>query len=215
MVLDMNKKAIILDLDNTIYAVPSIGERLFSSLFKLIAESGAYKGSFDTLKDEIMRIPFHKVAEEYQFSQELIRSCIDLLRTLVYDGPAQPFPDYRCVKELPVDRYLVTAGFTRMQQSKIEQLGISKDFKQIYIVDHDVSGQTKKDVFEQLIKDHRYAKQEVLVIGDDSESEISAAKELGIDALLYIHDGHAEAFDMPVITSFQQLPAVLGMKSMY
>ncbi len=40
----MRKKAIIMDFDNTIYLVSSIGEKLFETLFQLIIESGDYKG---------------------------------------------------------------------------------------------------------------------------------------------------------------------------
>jgi putative hydrolase of the HAD superfamily len=36
----MRKKAIILDLDNTIYPVSSIGDKLFKSLLHLISDSG-------------------------------------------------------------------------------------------------------------------------------------------------------------------------------
>jgi putative hydrolase of the HAD superfamily len=41
----MQKKAIIFDLDNTVYAVRTIGEELFASLFELITQDGkSYTG---------------------------------------------------------------------------------------------------------------------------------------------------------------------------
>ena len=45
----MTKKALILDLDNTIYPVSAIGEKLFGKLFHLIIESGDYTGDFQLI----------------------------------------------------------------------------------------------------------------------------------------------------------------------
>jgi putative hydrolase of the HAD superfamily len=64
-------------------------------------------------------------------------------------------------------------------------LGIEDDFKHIHIVDPDVSQQTKKDVFAEIMQAHHYTPGNLLVIGDDPESEIKAAKILGIDTFLY------------------------------
>jgi putative hydrolase of the HAD superfamily len=75
----MKKKAIIADLDNTIYLVSSIGDRLFKSLFQLITESGDYKGDYNQLRAEIMRTPFQKVADAFLFGANLKAEGIKLL----------------------------------------------------------------------------------------------------------------------------------------
>lgn len=181
----MTKKAIILDLDNTIYAVSSIGNELFASLFRLIEESGAYTGSIDAIKDAIMRKPFQLVAAHYQFSDELVQKGIDLLMNLTYEAPIEPFNDYPYTKQLACEKFLVTTGFVKLQQSKIKRMGIESDFKEIHIVDPAISNKTKKDVFAEIIYKNRYQLTEVLVVGDDLQSEIKAAKELGIEAVLY------------------------------
>jgi putative hydrolase of the HAD superfamily len=59
--IDMRKKTVILDLDNTIYPVHSIGNELFYTLFKLIEESGEYNGNLQEIKNDIMRRPFQKL----------------------------------------------------------------------------------------------------------------------------------------------------------
>ena len=46
------KKAIILDLDNTLYSAHSIGEELFTLLFNLI-EDGNHTQEMDKIKDDI------------------------------------------------------------------------------------------------------------------------------------------------------------------
>lgn len=180
----MIKKAIIYDLDNTIYSVKSIGEELLAPLFDLIVSTTEHNKEMSQIRKELMGIPFQKVAAKHGFSKELIQKSNQLLRDLTYKGGIQPFEDYEKIKEIPGDRYLVTMGFTKMQWSKIRCMGIEEDFQEIHVVDPDISSQTKKDVFAAIIKRKGYAISEVLVVGDDPASEIKAARELGIDTAI-------------------------------
>jgi len=132
----------------------------------------------------LMGKPFQVVAEEHGFSEELIQQCTDLLRNLTYNGEIRPFEDYEAIKEIPGDRYLVTTGFADLQWSKIKRMGVEKDFLEIHVVDPDTSSQTKKDIFADILQRKSYAVSEVLVVGDDPDSEIEAAKDLGIDTAL-------------------------------
>ncbi len=202
----MGKKAIILDLDNTIYSVPSIGNELFASLFGLIEDSGEYTGNITAIKDEIMRKPFQLVAAHFQFSDKLTKEGIDLLLNITYDGPIEAFSDYQHIKQLLCDKFLVTTGFLKLQQSKIRGMGIEQDFKEIYIVDPATSRKTKKDVFAEIVYRNGYQLAEVLVVGDDLHSEIKAARELGIDTVLYdklhLHD---EISSQKRIADFKEL----------
>lgn len=179
------KKAFIYDLDNTIYGVPTIGDALFAPLFELIQSRGDFQGSFEQVRQDIMRQPFQVVAAHYRFSQDLTREGIDLLRHLEYEGDIQPFADYGEILLIPGERFLVTTGFIRLQESKIRGMGIEEDFREIHIVDPDTSSKTKKDVFADILHRHAFQPAEVLVIGDDPGSEIKAARDLGLDTVLY------------------------------
>jgi len=181
----MQKKAIIFDLDNTVYAVRTIGEELFASLFELIRQDGNHAQDMDKIRKDIMRRPFQFVAKDYHFSEALTNKGVALLKDLTYNGKIEPFEDYPVIRKLPVDKFLVTTGFLKLQQSKIEGMKIAGDFKEIHIVDPLTSSTTKKDVFADIIQRHGYDKSEVLVVGDDLHSEIKAAQELGIEAILY------------------------------
>jgi putative hydrolase of the HAD superfamily len=64
-------------------------------------------------------------------------------------------------------------------------MGIEKDFSEIHIIDPSASTQTKKDVFIDIMDRYGYTPSEVLVVGDDPDSELRAAHELGIDTVLY------------------------------
>ena len=179
------KKAIIFDLDNTIYPVPQIGTKLFAPVFELIEQEGHHNRDLEKIKDEVMRTPFQKVAKDHHFSEDLISKSIDILKELAYNGAIEPFADFEYVRNLPVDKFLVTTGFTKMQQSKIDMLELAKDFKEIHIIDPTTSKKVKKDVFADIIQRYEYDKEDVMVVGDDVNSEIKAAQELGVEAVWY------------------------------
>ena len=77
------KKAIFLDLDNTIYPVSSISEKLFKQLFTHIEKSGEFVGLFEDIKEEIQRTPFQKVAKDFEFSAQLLDECLIIHTNLV------------------------------------------------------------------------------------------------------------------------------------
>jgi putative hydrolase of the HAD superfamily len=65
-------------------------------------------------------------------------------------------------------------------------------------------------VFADILARHGYAKEEVLVVGDDPASELKAAQELGMDAVLYDHfQLQAEHTTLPRIADFTQLSQFL------
>lgn len=206
----MAKKAIILDLDNTVYSVASIGEKLFTSLFKLIDASGLPAHQISEIKEAVMREPFQVVVRRYQFDHSFLQTTTKLLQELTYDDPIDVFPDYHELKQLPVEHFLVTTGFKNLQTSKIRNMGIEQDFKEIHIVDPNAGNQTKKTVFADILQRHQLLPSDVLVVGDDPESEIKAAIELGIDTVLYDKVNRYPSFcTSNRITDFKELKAFL------
>lgn len=180
------KKALILDLDNTVYAVSSIQGNLFGEVFRLIdeAEHLTEQVKLDA-KDELTRRPYHLVANKYNFGDALKGKGNDVLKEISYHLPMQPFAEYAYIRSSPLKKFLVTTGFTKLQWSKVKMLDIEQDFAEIHIVDPELSTQTKKDVFADILIRHHLTNGEVLVIGDDPESEIRAATELGIETFLF------------------------------
>ena len=204
------KKALILDLDNTIYPAASISAEVFKDIYPLIREKISLTDEeFSVIKAEMNQRPFSLVAKQFGFPDELIQSGQDLLRNTETKGPAKPFGHYIHIQNIPLTKFLVTKGFTRLQQSKIDALGIQDDFKEIHIVDADKSDNTKKDVFADIMNRYGYSAEEVLVIGDDPESEISAAKELGIETFLL--DPENKYPDEPVTFRSHELKAVMDI----
>ena len=184
------KKALILDLDNTIYPVSSISENLFGALFDVLDQNAETINIDDTntvykIKDEMTRRPFQHIADEFNLNEDVRDQMIDMLRNMAYTQPMKPYDDYHHVRTIPLDKFLVTTGFSKLQWSKVKMLGIEDDFKHIHIVDPDINQLTKKDIFARIMQAHDYSPGDLLVIGDDPESEIKAAKALDIDTFLY------------------------------
>ncbi|WP_454802096.1 HAD family hydrolase [Mucilaginibacter phyllosphaerae] len=182
------KRVLILDLDNTIYPVLSIADEVFGDLFKLIDEQVDTQ-SAQKAKQELTRRPYQQVADEFGFPEELKEQGIQLLRNVKVENAMSPYKEYEQLRQVPIDKFLVTTGFTKLQFSKVEMLGVADDFKKVYVVDPDQSNLTKKDIFRKIMEQHGYATNEVLVIGDDPKSEIKAAIELGIDTFLFDPEG--------------------------
>src|SRR3954470_20045107 len=101
------KKAIIFDLDNTIYGVPTIGDALFAPLFQAIKESGEHDEDFEAIKKDIMRKPFQVVAANYGFNKALTTQGMEMLSNISYKGPIQYFSDYEATRNLSQEKYLV------------------------------------------------------------------------------------------------------------
>ncbi len=209
------KKALILDLDNTIYPVSSIAAHLFADLFGLLDKNSDRINAADAetvnkIKREMLRRPFQHIAEEFRLDSELRLEMTAALKNMSYDLPMETFEDYVHIRSIPLDKFLVTTGFTKLQWSKVRMLGIEQDFKAIHIADPEISQQTKVDIFAEIMLRHNFIPQDLLVIGDDPESEIKAAKALGLDTALYDPQHkypHAEATYKFV--SLQQVSAVL------
>ncbi|GAA4342715.1 HAD family hydrolase [Flaviaesturariibacter amylovorans] len=185
----MRKKALILDLDNTIYPASAITATLFAPLYDLIQKSGEYQGTFEDVQARLLRQPFQVVAQACAFSETLTQDGIRLLSTLTWNEKMEPFEDYASLRTLSCKKFLVTTGFTALQHSKIAQLGIENDFEALFVVDPTKTERTKQDVFQQILSDYGLEAGDVLVVGDDPHSEIAAATALGIDTLLYQHAG--------------------------
>jgi len=202
----MKFKAIIFDLDNTIYSVYSIGDKLFEPLFNLLQNEPDLVDKLESIKKDIMRKPFQKVAAEYQLSETLIKKGLEILKELTVDMRMTTFEDYISTKKIDCDKFLVTVGFTKMQEGKIKNLEIKDDFNEIYIIDPQKDNKTKKEVFADIMESHQYQPNDLIVVGDDPNSEIQAAKELGIKAIMYdklLFNSHRT--DLIRITDYQQL----------
>ena len=202
-------RALFLDLDNTIYPVHSIGDDLFAELFRMIRESGELGERMDKAEKEIMRRPFQWVVKEFGFSEALAKKCLEHLQHLEFRGPIEPFPDFGILRDIEADRFLVTTGFHRLQNSKVDGMGLRDVFMEVHILDPQTSTLTKKEIFLDILQRHGYARQDVLVIGDDPDSELKAARELGLPRVMFDALGLYPGAAIRRITHYAQLKELI------
>lgn len=174
-------------MDNTIFPTKTIADELFSVIENLMEEhrDNLNNEQLAAAKSALSRTPFQKIAHEYGFSEEFKTYAIEILKNTTYNKPIEPYKDYEIIESINLPKFLVTFGFVTLQQSKIEGLGVRSHFKEIFVVDPEVSTKTKRDIFIDIMEKYGYHKDELLVIGDDPESEIRAAQDLGIKTYLY------------------------------
>ncbi|WP_231491013.1 HAD family hydrolase [Pedobacter sp. Leaf170] len=180
------KKIFFVDLDNTIYFTKPNEQQLMGGLYAVLENQdlGISVDEYQMAKTEMLKTPFQKVAAKYGFKQTAIDNAVKYLVTGEVTEPLSTSEDYHYIKNLIGRKFIVTAGFLRKQTTKVKMLGISDDFEELYVVDVTTSNQTKKDAFEALIKKHKLNPEEILVIGDDAESEIKYGLELGLSTFL-------------------------------
>jgi len=178
------KHIFFIDLDNTIYFTKPNEAQLMSGLYQLLDQEdlGITDEVYQISKKEMLRTPFQKVAQKYGFKQLAIDRAVDYLKNREVTRPLNPSDDYHYIKSLKGRKFIVTAGFTKQQTSKVKMLGIADDFEAVHVVD--VSTTNKKEAFKLLIDKYDLNTDDILIIGDDAESEIKFGLELGIATFL-------------------------------
>lgn len=180
------KSIFFIDLDNTIYFTKPNEEQLMGGLYQVLEQQdlGISYEQYQMAKKEMLRTPFQKVAAKFGFKQEAIDNAIKYLVNGEVTSPLTPAEDYHFIKSLKGRKFIVTAGFHKKQTTKVKMLGIADDFEEVHIVDVTTSNQNKKDAFEALINKHNLKTDDILVIGDDADSEIKFGLELGLTTFL-------------------------------
>lgn len=179
-------KALILDLDDTIFPTSSIDPRLVKPFFDSLERNNDVLSevALSNAMADLWRRPFHVVSKAYGFSQRMIDHSLETLNCLEFDFDIRPYEDYACLKALPQTKFLVTTGMTKLQEAKIKALGLENDFESILIDDPMRSAGGKEKAFGEIMQKYNYQPRELLVIGDNPDSEIRAAMALGIPARL-------------------------------
>ncbi len=205
--------SLILDLDDTIFPTRSIGREYLEPLFRKIPfpEYGYTEKDIEDIFDALWEHPMADVAASYNFPEKLIREYHHFASVQPFEFNIRPYQDYDFLTSLPQTMHLVTTGTTPVQQKKIDALGIRADFKHILVNDPFIFEGGKKACFEKILEIESLQPDEVLVIGDNKDSEIAAAKKLAIpwvliDRKLGEHDPARNS-----IADFHGLISILGI----
>lgn len=186
-------KALIFDLDNCLAAANEIGEHLFEPAFAAIRAANRGTLSEETLKEafsECWRHPLDFVAEKYGFSRDMLAAGWEVFSGLAVQTPMKGYDDLVVLRELPVELYLVTSGFRRLQESKIKALDFEHLFTGVHVDAIDEAGRKgKQGIFESILDDKQFKPEEVIVVGDNPDSEIEAGNKLGMKTVQILRPG--------------------------
>jgi putative hydrolase of the HAD superfamily len=190
-------KALIFDLDNCLSAAVEVGAQLFEPAFDLIRRANRGTLTDAELKEafsDCWRHPLDFVAAKHRFSKQMLDAGWEVFARMEVEVPMHGYPDLDVLAELPVQRFLVTSGFRRLQEGKVKALGIEHLFTEIHIDAIDEPDrQGKLRIFETILDRHELRPEEVLVVGDNADSEIEAGNRLWIKTVQVLRPGVARA----------------------
>jgi len=193
----LQKKILILDLDNTIFETSSMSATIFQPLLEIITTYTIPAFGEEKTKEIVEQIwqkPFDFVAKKYGLPLDIQRRFYEKIKTLDYQLEINPYDDYPTLQKLSNRKILVTTGFEKLQRAKMKALNILDDFEAVYIDDpSDKNRIFKKGIFLQIMQINQKEAKDFCVIGDSPSSELKAGKELGIFTIQRIKKGQEKS----------------------
>lgn len=81
--------------------------------------------------------------------------------------------------------YILTNGFTHIQQIKLKESGLQNYFDRVFTSDKIGTSKPHRRMFEYAVKSVNAKKKESLMIGDDLQVDILGAQSFGMDQVYY------------------------------
>jgi len=208
-------KAIIFDLDSCLSAADEVGRELYEPAFDAIRKANrgtVPESELAAAFEEAWRIPFDVIAKTHGFSNAMFEAGWNMFKQVAVTTPMRGYGDLETLKQLPQAKFLVTSGFRRLQESKVEMLGIRPLFVEVLIDAIDEPDRVHKEgFFKRILESHRLLPYEVIVVGDNPDSEIAAGNRLGMPTVQILRPGVTK--DERVwfhIRGLKELPSVLA-----
>jgi FMN phosphatase YigB (HAD superfamily) len=185
--------ALIFDLDNCLAPAKTVGEDLFEPAFQAVRAVNHGKLSEAELSAAFAACWIHPldwVAQRHGFSPEMLAAAWEVFRNMEAPPLLGGYDDLHLLKTLPLPRYLVTSGFRRLQEGKIRALGLAPHFAAIHVdaIDDPVP-RGKEALFRHIRESGGFAADQVVVIGDNPDSEIKAGIALGMITVQILRPG--------------------------
>lgn len=207
--------AVIFDLDNCLMPASEVDAGLFAPAFEAIAAANDGSVAAEAMQKAFADIWLHAydwVARQYCFTPAMFAAGWAEFARAEVTRPLKGYADLSGLETIPAERFLVTSGFRRLQESKIRALGISHLFKGIYIDAIDEPDRKgKRAIFQDIVERNQYGLHEALVVGDNPASEIQAGNELGLGTIQILRPGISRSPKAKHhIESLLELPALLS-----
>lgn len=200
-----NVKAIIFDLDDTLYDCSGTlvvqGRKHAAKIIARLINCSEEEAYHLQVKMEGQYGTNVNIYEKIVVSRRLPHACIkELLEEFIYTDITgiTLFPGViETLKKLKAHGYkliLVTSGEKSIQNKKIQVLGLQHGyFDDIFIADR-VAGQLKNGCFKEIIQRYHLKPEEIVCIGDKIEDELTASKSLGMITVMLEQGRHYRAY---------------------
>jgi putative hydrolase of the HAD superfamily len=182
----MRTSALLLDLDHTLFDPESIPKSVMEPAFAQLRAAHARIGgvSREVLEASILELmgsPITLVARKHGWPDALRRAALEASGSAVLPDRLPLFPDVDELVRLPQRKILVTTGVPAVQLQKIAALGIGAWLDAVHVDDALAEPRRgKKAVFGAILKQEGLSAEEVVVVGDNLDSEIAAGAQLGM-----------------------------------
>lgn len=188
-------KTVIFDLDNCLCPTTESGADLYDPAFTAIRSANDGSVADDALASAFSDMWSHAydwVARKYCFTPAMMDAGWQALSQVEVNKRLVGYGDLHLLAKVPAERFLVTSGFRRLQESKIRALGIAAQFREVFIDAIDVPVPTGKcALFQEIIAKYELEVSDIVVVGDNPESELAAARSLGLIAVQILRPGVA------------------------
>jgi putative hydrolase of the HAD superfamily len=172
-------KLIIFDLDNTLFdTYTQVGKVVLSEMIAEMKKAGLTENQEKILRKRYAYTGFRIIAKQLKLSNLVKKIGMNAYQYMDL-SKIKPYRDVRLLRSLPQKKILVTSGIKRVQQSKVDILKIRTYFEKV-MVDEGSTLDNKKKIFARLLKQYKMRPEEVLVVGDNPDSEIAAGTALGM-----------------------------------
>ncbi len=189
----MIERALIFDLDNCLASSKEPGDDFFDPVFSAVRKANEGTVPEDRLGaafHDFWFVAFDEVAERYGFTDAMLEAGRRAFLGLEVRTPMHGYGDLDELPRLGDRRFLVTSGFRRLQESKVRALGIAPLFEAVVIDAVDEPDHPGKErVFADLIAERGLDRRGVVVVGDNPDSELAAARRLGLRAVQIVRQG--------------------------
>jgi FMN phosphatase YigB (HAD superfamily) len=182
----MPTSTLLLDLDHTLFDPESIPTTVMEPAFARLRAAHARIGgvSREVLEASILELmgsPITLVARKHGWPDALRRSALEASGAAVLPDHLPLFPDVDELVRLPQRKILVTTGVPAVQLQKIAALGIGAWLDAVHVDDALAEPRRgKRAVFGAILVEEGLSVDEVVVVGDNLDSEIVAGAGLGM-----------------------------------
>lgn len=187
----MATKAIFFDLDRCIFDTSTLGEEVLRAVAAPLLHADVSEVQRQKMGELLLTTGLDDAAAAVGLPEATVRAMRETYRTLSVPTSAQTYGDEHCIRELSTAKILVTTGYHRFQMAKVAALGIAALFDEIIVdaLDEPGARKGKQQIFTELLARYGLAPNEVLVVGDNPLSELSAGKALGIPTVQTLRPG--------------------------